>query len=578
MAKSVGLDIGSRTLKLVEVDGSPKKYKVTNFFVKDIPGEGGGAEGEIVVQTLRELLKEAKFRSDSIITAINAGSVVIREILVPFLQDDQIRKVLRFEAEAHLHNYAIEDVVVDYLKVGELKDQSKVLIFAAPKDRIRERLVALNSNGIDPMFMSLDLTALFNAAKASGNFDEHPNSVVLDIGATTTNILFVRQGELKSCRSLRTGSESVTRVLAQDLAVDTDAARERTEKGDQRPREDDLLKPLSLDDEEETIETEKSADELESAIVVQRQDDFLTRIHRETTRSLASYSADHRVTMIYMTGGASLAGGVDRRLAERFGLPVEQLTLLRDQDDGVAAADFETANALAGVALGCAVQGLGYEGVNLEFRREDMRYTRKFDLIKVAMASTVSLIFILLFLNWLNAQNTLRIRRQETAFTLNLVYERYVKDLKEQYKTVLEKKDTDLPASRMEEFAKFGAWQAQVNKMHKHITSELGFNVQGVPPIRSALVVWKDLFVKLEEKRKEIGYLLLDDFRVTQKELSFGGLIGNRAQVDTILVQVKLMGCVKEAEIGSTSVDKKTKKIKFDVRAALKPTLSKNKR
>jgi type IV pilus assembly protein PilM len=574
MAKSVGLDIGSRTLKLVEVDGSPKKYKVTKFYVKDIPGEGGAAEGEIVVQTLSELLKDAKFRSDSIITAINAGSVVIREILVPFLQDDQIRRVLRFEAEAHLHNYAIEDVVVDYLKVGEVKDQSKVLIFAAPKDRIRERLSALNSNGVDPMHMSLDLTALFNAAKAAGNFEEHPNSVVLDIGATTTNILFIQDGELKSCRSLRTGTESVTRVLAQDLAVDTDAAREKTEQG--QPREDDLLKPLSLDDdEEETPETEKTADELESAIVVQRQDDFLTRIHRETTRSLASYSADQNVSMIYMTGGASLSGGVDRRLAERFGLPVQQLVVLRDEDHGVAASDMETANALAGVALGCAVQGLGYEGVNLEFRRDDMRYTRKFDLIKVAMASTVSLIFILLFLNWLNAQNTLRIRRQETAFALNLVYEKYVKDLKEDYKKVLEKEDKDLPASRKEEFAKFSAWQSQVNRMHKHITSELGFNVQGVPPIRSALEVWKDLFQKIEAKRKEIGYLNLDDFRITQKELSFGGLIGNRAHVDTVLVQVKLMKSVREAEIGSTVTDKKTGKIKFDVRATLKPTAEK---
>jgi len=573
MAKALGLDIGSRTIKLLEVDGSPKKFKVTRFITEEIPGEGGGAEGEIVVETLSKVLKQGRGQKDSTITAIDAGSTVIREILVPFLEKDQIRRVLRFEAEAHLHNYAIEDVVVDYIKTGEAKDQSRLLIFAAPKERIREKLAAMKVNGLDPMFMNLDLAALFNAAAASGTFEEHPNSVVLDIGATTTNIIFVQNGRLKSCRSLRSGSESITRVLAQDLAVDTDSARQKAARGDGSPRDDDLLKPLTLDDDEdETPETEKTATELENAIVVQRQDDFISRVHRETTRSMAAYSGEGEVSAIFVTGGASLAGGVLQRLRERFGLPVLRLEFIKEEEHSLDDADLEAVNAHAGVALGLALQGIGGEGIKLEFRREELRYTRKFDLIKVALASTVSLVFILLFLNWLNAQNTLKVRRSETALALNLIKTKYIEDVKAEYYEVLEDNAAKLPGDSKDEFAKFSAWKSQVDKMHKHITSELGFSVQGVPPVRSALQIWKDLFERIEEVRKEIGYVYIEDFRITQKEVYFGGQIGNRGHVDTIREQVLLIPYVKTAEIGRIQKDPKTGKDKFDIRAVIKPT------
>jgi len=574
MAKAIGLDIGSRTIKFLEVDGSPKKFRITRFLTEEVPGEGGGADGEAVVEALGRILKHGRGQKDATITAMNAGSTVIREIMVPFLEKDQILRVLRFEAEAHLHNYAIEDVVVDYIKVGEVKDQSRLLIFAAPKERIREKLAAMNANGLDPMFMNLDLAALYNAATASGIFEEHPNSVILDIGATTTNILFVQEGKLKSCRSLRSGSESMSRALARDLAVDTDSAREKAERGDGRPRDDDLLKPLTLDDDEgeDTPETEKTAAELETSIVLQRQDDFIARVHRETTRSLAASSADSKVSAIFVTGGASLAGGVLQRLRERFGMAILRLEFLSQDRLSDGDVDLETVNAQGGVALGLALQGLGADGINLEFRREDLRYTRKFDLIKVALASTVSLVFILLFLNWLNAQNTLKVRRSETGLVLNLVYRKYIEEVKTEYHDVLGDNAAKLPGDSKDEFVKFPVWQSQVAKMHKHITSELGFNVQGVPPVRSALEIWQDLFDRIEEVRKELGYLRIEDFRITQKEIYFGGLIGNRGHVDTLRNQVVLIPYVKTVEIGRTDIDKKTGKVKFDIRAVLKPT------
>ena len=72
--------------------------------------------------------------------------------------------------------------------------------------------------------------------------------------------------------------------------------------------------------------------------------------------------------------------------------------------------------------------------------------------------------------------------------------------------------------------------------------------------------------------KAEWTYLLIEDFRITQKEISFGGLIGNRGHVDTIKNNMQLMPFVKAVEVGRTDPDKNTGRIKFDIRAVLKPT------
>jgi cell division ATPase FtsA len=444
---------------------------------------------------------------------------------------------------------------------------------------VHERLALLNQNGVDPMNLDLDMAAVYNAAQASGAFEAHPDCVLLDIGATTTNILFVKEGELKSCRSLRAGSESITRALSQDLAVDTDSARDRAEQGDGSPREDDLLAPIPLEIDEDggdpTRETERSAGELENAIVLQKQNDFISRIHRETARSLSIYSTDVAVSAIYLTGAASLARGVKERLEQQFRKPVIRLDFLNEGDHAVDAADHERVNAGLGIALGCALKMLGQEGLDLEFRRDELRYTRKFDLIKVALASTVSLIFILMFLTWLNYQNTLKIRRHELGEILRHLNGKYLTQTKQMYKGVLEDQAKPLRNDPDDKFRLIPAWQDQVRTMDRHITSELGFNVQGIPPIRSALEVWKDLFEKLDGVRTDLGYMYLDDLKVTQKSSSFKGLLGNRGNVDVIEIEVKKLPYVEDVRRDRT--EEKEGRFKFGITTEFRPTKAKGK-
>ncbi len=574
MAKAIGLDIGSRTVTLVEIEGSPRKYRVRRYVSREMPGEGGAAEGEVVAETVNAVLREAKAQQDTMVATIDPMSVVIREISVPFLQEDQIRRVLKFEAEAHLHNYAIEDVVVDYVKVGELGQESRVLIFAAPKDRLRERLASVRKAGVDPMHLDFEVAALYNAALAAGAFESHPHAILLDVGANTTKILFVRDGTLRACRVLRTGTESITRMLSRDLATDRDTARDRARLGDAAPREDDLLQPLEL--EEERPETEQSAESLENAIVVQRQDDFLARVHREATRSLAVASAAGSVDAVYLTGGGSLAPGMAERIEERFGIPVLRLDFLGDGEHGIPAADRERVNAGMGVALGCALKLLGPTGIDLEFRRDDLRYTRKFDLIKVPLASTVSLIFILLFLTWLSYKNRLTSLTIEHRNALVYLNQNYIQGAKEDYKRTLGESlaaRQGILREASDPFERLPLWNSQIRKMHRYITNDLGYNVQDIPAIRSALGVWRDVWEKLSAIRAQLGYMYIDSVSINQSRMSIDGLLGERTNIDTIVREIRKLDYVERVDRRTSGKDEKTGRYKLGLTVILKPTV-----
>ena len=567
MAKAIGLDIGTRSVKLVELNGSAKKHRLSRFVSKDVGVLGG------VVETVGEVLEEAGVKKDAVVVALDSKGVVTREILVPFLEPDQIRRVLKFESEAHLHSHAIESVVVDYLKVGEIQDQAKILIFAAPKASVQARLDLLRPHGVDPMHVDLDIAALYNATRSTGVFEEHPNCLILDIGATTTVFLSVKDKEVRACRSLRTGSESITQVISRDLAVDKDSARSRVEDGDRSGQKDDLLAPIPFD--EDVPDSERTANELETAIVVQRQDDFLQRLYRDTTRSLATTSLDESFSAIFLSGAASLSGGIERRLEERFRKPVVRQKFVEENNKALPAADYERANASMGIAYGAALKLLDYDGLSMEFRREELRYTRKFDMIKVALATTVCLLFVLLFLTWLHTQNLLTNASMEYGFVAKHLENKYYKDTNAQFEATFKdsgEKAPRLPAYNDTPFGLLPSIRSRIQKMHRHITDDMGFNVQGIPPIRSALDIWKDISDRLASRRDELGYLRINEIAIDQKRISFDGQIGNNGNVDLLRVELKKLDYVEEVSLGPVEVDARTNKFKFSVKADLVQT------
>src|SRR6185436_16858139 len=91
-------------------------------------------------EAVKAAVEEAGGARGRIAASIDSGDAMLRELHLPFTNDDQIRKTVRFELEQHIHNHAIEDLVVDYVKSATTDKGSQLLVAAVPKTLVEERL------------------------------------------------------------------------------------------------------------------------------------------------------------------------------------------------------------------------------------------------------------------------------------------------------------------------------------------------------------------------------------------------------------------------------------------------------
>ncbi|MEO0481595.1 MAG: pilus assembly protein PilM [Planctomycetota bacterium] len=267
MAKSVGVDSGAFELKIVELDGSFRRPKLSKVCLEPAETAGPDEDPEQVrAVQIREVLKEGGLQRDNLAMAACGRDVLLRELKVPFVGKEQIRRVIKFEAESEIHSHSVDDLVVDFHVFEELESETRVLVAGLPKTVIEARMKALESAHLDPERMDLDLMALYRVAEWAGCFGEEvaqaaveaaeaeaedgesdgevlPTTlgaavpglgvqarVVADVGASATRVLAVAGGELLDLRALRIGTDSLVQEIANACSIKLTAARAAVQK------------------------------------------------------------------------------------------------------------------------------------------------------------------------------------------------------------------------------------------------------------------------------------------------------------------------------------------------------------
>ncbi|NWG32783.1 MAG: type IV pilus assembly protein PilM, partial [Rhodocyclaceae bacterium] len=164
----VGLDVGSKLTKAVEMEHMKDGYLVTNLAIAATP-EGSILEGEItnreeVIASVKSLLKSYGIKTKDVVTAVAGKDVIIKKIPVDRMEPVELREVIRWEAAQHIP-FEIDDVVLDFHILGTPKDgnQMDVLLVAAKKEKVEERISLICDCGLNPVVVDVDSLALTNA-------------------------------------------------------------------------------------------------------------------------------------------------------------------------------------------------------------------------------------------------------------------------------------------------------------------------------------------------------------------------------------------------------------------------------
>src|SRR6266705_2570167 len=236
----VGLDIGSHTIKAVELEGeSSRNYRMTRWGISAPLAEaivdGEIMDRQLVTDAISNLLETRGIKSRSVVAAVSGRAVIVKKILMNRLAPEDAQQAVYWEAEQHVP-YDINDVSLDFEILGPAPNdpkQMQVLLVAAKKDMVTAFGDLIREAGLEPVMVDVDAFAAQNALEASYDFGAQDVVAILNIGAEITNINIVQAGVPYFTKDLQVGGNSFIEAAQRkfNLSQSEAAAAVRGESG-----------------------------------------------------------------------------------------------------------------------------------------------------------------------------------------------------------------------------------------------------------------------------------------------------------------------------------------------------------
>ncbi|MCX7625228.1 MAG: pilus assembly protein PilM [Candidatus Sumerlaeaceae bacterium] len=165
LRKCLGIDIGTTSIKVVEIVSEKTGARVTKYFAVPIPLAPGPLDPqriEVVAKTIRDALKDQKISTKHAVFCISGQNVFVRKVRLPRTTEERLHRIIAYEARQQIP-FALENAIVEY-QVFDLGPESEleVLLVAAKKDLVNDFMKLVGKTGLKPVTVSVSSFALFN--------------------------------------------------------------------------------------------------------------------------------------------------------------------------------------------------------------------------------------------------------------------------------------------------------------------------------------------------------------------------------------------------------------------------------
>jgi type IV pilus assembly protein PilM len=304
---SAGLDIGSGFIKLVVVDHSKAEPEIvqvaTSPLVPDAIVEGEVMDPVLVAETVRAVIDSVGIKKTDVVAAVGGHDVIVKPIPMDRMSEQDAREVIRWEAEQHVP-FDMENVHLDFqiLDPEGKGPQMKVLLVAAKRELIENRMSLLADAGIQPAIIDVDAFAIHNAFEH--NYPDAKAGLValVNIGHETTNVNLIKDGAPILVRDVPFGSRRLREAIQRERGFTADHA-------------------------ENLLQGRGSADEIRS-LLDERVDELAVGIERAAAFIVAQ-SGGEGIGRVFLSGGGAAIPGMVQALGNRLGVRTEVASPLK---------------------------------------------------------------------------------------------------------------------------------------------------------------------------------------------------------------------------------------------------------
>jgi len=225
----IGLDIGSKTIKLVELEKEGSTFSLSASGVVGFSGNGvekivDDKELSSFAQIIKKLHAETGASSHDVVLSIPEQVAFTRTVTFPLLTDAEIASAVKWEIEQYIPIPAAEAISQHIiLERNETSTPPSVLVLlvAAPRVLVEKYTRLVQMSGLNPVAVETELIALTRSLAPSDK-----TTLLIDLGANSTDIAIAKNGMLCFSRSIPLAGEAFTRAVSQGLGVNPTQAEE----------------------------------------------------------------------------------------------------------------------------------------------------------------------------------------------------------------------------------------------------------------------------------------------------------------------------------------------------------------
>ena len=332
---AIGLDIGSYSIKCVEIASSPDKFKLQRVSI--LPADLSSPAS--ITAALKVLFDQYPTSSRKVRISVSGGSsLLIRRIQLPSMTHAELKGAIRYEAESHIP-FPIDDCLIDFqiLNQSEDKKRMNVLLVAAKKDFIQERLKLVSAVNVLPDVIDVDIFCLINAYETLGQAPAESTFGLLNIGHKVSSFAIIQDKLPFFVREIPFGALGVTRAIAESKGMsEADADR------------------FKIDRAPDTLAELKAAAQKGFEPMAEEMRHSIDYFENESGEELKS---------IWLSGGGALCPGTAEVLSEELGKNVslwdniKKMEVFGDIDQKFLNDHAAELN----VALGMVMRGVGHK-------------------------------------------------------------------------------------------------------------------------------------------------------------------------------------------------------------------------
>ena len=308
----LALNVGASKIVLAEfVVRSGRPPELINYGMSDmgIDPENDTGVGPHLVPAIREIMKARGIRPAPLMLSLSGQMVFPRFVRLPAVAEDKLLQMVQYEVEQNVP-FPMDEIVWNHQFIGDASSGEQcAMIVAAKIDSVREITDRVVEMGLEPEIVDVAPMALYNCLRYN-YADLSGCTVVLDIGARSTNLIFLEDEKIYN-RCIPVAGNAITQEMAKSFQIPF--AEAETLKREQAF--------VSLGG---VYATEDETAERISKVVR----NVVTRLHAEISRSVNFYRSQQggsAPVRLFLTGGSSVMPHLDTFFREKLQVEVAYL-------------------------------------------------------------------------------------------------------------------------------------------------------------------------------------------------------------------------------------------------------------